>query len=167
MKCAAHSNVETGLACGKCGTPICPKCLVETPVGARCRQCANVKRLPTYSIKPVQYAWAVAAGLLVAIAVGVAWAWLRSEVHVLGWSLTLGLILGMGVAYVIAEVVSRAVNRKRGRPLQAIASACFVLCYVVSWVGISGDALTFFLNFSLVDILIVVVGVVVAAARLR
>jgi hypothetical protein len=123
--------------------------------------------LPTYSIKPVLYARAVAAGLLVAIAVGVAWAWLRSEVHVLGWSLTAGLILGAGVAYVIAEVVSRAVNRKRGRPLQAIACACFVLCYVVSWVGISGDALTLFLNFSLFDILIVIVGIAVAAARLR
>src|SRR5512136_2160734 len=107
MRCATHNDVETGLSCGKCGTPICPKCLVETPVGARCRQCANVKRLPTYSIKPFQYARAVAAGLLVAVAVGVAWAWLRSEVHILGWSLTVGLILGAGAAYVIAEVVSR------------------------------------------------------------
>jgi len=167
MKCAIHNDVETALACGKCGTPICPRCLVETPVGARCRKCANVRRLPTYSITPAQYLKAVAAGLLVAVAVGIAWAWLRSEVAVLGWSLTISLILGSAVAYAIAEVVSRAVNRKRGTPLQVIACTCFVLCYIVSWVGLSGDTLTFFLHFSLIDIVIVIVGVVIAAARLR
>jgi len=167
MKCATHNDVETGLACGKCGTPICPRCLVETPVGARCRKCANVRRLPTYTITPVQYLRAVAAGLLVAIAVGIAWAWLRSEVGALAWSVTMGLILGSVVAYAIAEVVSRVVNQKRGTPLQVIACTCFVLCYIVSWVGLSGDTLTFFSHFSLIDILIVIVGVVVAAARLR
>lgn len=167
MKCATHSDVETGLACGKCGTPICPKCLVETPVGARCRKCANVRRLPTYTITPVQYVRAVAAGVLVAIAVGVGWAWLRSTVDILAWSLTLGLILGSVVAYAIAEIVSRSVNHKRGLPLQVIACACFVLCYTVSWAGISQDTLTFFLHFRLIDILIVILGVVIAAARLR
>jgi hypothetical protein len=167
MRCATHSDVETNLACGKCGKPICPKCLVETPVGARCRECANVRRLPTYSITPVQYLRAVAAGLFVAIAVGIGWAWLRSEVGILGWSLLLGLILGSSVAYAIAEIVSRAVNQKRGTPLQVIACTCFVVCYVVSWVGLSEDALTFFLSFDLYDIVIVAVGVFIAAARLR
>jgi hypothetical protein len=167
MRCATHNDVETGLACGKCGTPICPKCLVETPVGARCRKCANVRRLPTYSITPAQYIKAVAAGLVVAVAVGLAWSWLRSEVDILGWSLTMGLILGSLVAYGIAEIVSRAINQKRGWPLQVIACTCFVLCYVISWVGISQEAVTLFFHFDLIDILIVIVGVVVAAARLR
>lgn len=167
MKCAIHSEVETGLACGKCGTPICPKCLVETPVGARCRKCAHVRRLPTYTITPVQYSKAIAAGLGVAIAVGIGWAWLRSTVDILAWSLTVGLILGSVVAYGIAEIVSRSVNRKRGLPLQVIACACFVLCYVISWVGISEEALTLFLHFDLIDILVVILGVVIAAARLR
>ena len=53
MKCAAHPDTETGLSCGRCDTPICPRCLVETPVGARCRKCANVRRLPTYSVSRV------------------------------------------------------------------------------------------------------------------
>ncbi|MDM8000991.1 MAG: hypothetical protein QUS33_13645 [Dehalococcoidia bacterium] len=167
MKCAIHTDVETGLSCGKCGTPICPKCLVETPVGARCRQCANVRRLPTYTITPGQYAKAIAAGVGVALAVGVGWAWLRSTVDILAWSLTAGLILGSVVAYGIAEIVSRVVNQKRGRPLQVIACACFVLCYVVSWFGISQETVTVFLHFDLIDIVILLVGVVIAAARLR
>jgi len=167
MKCSTHSDVETGLACGKCGTPICPKCLVETPVGARCRACANVRRLPTYSIKPVQYVKAVAAGLAIAIVVGVAWAWLRIAVQIPFFGLMTALLLAAGAAYAIAEVVSRVINRKRGVPLQVIASACFVLSYLVSNVWISGNALTFFASFNLIDILIVIVGIAVCTARLR
>jgi len=167
MKCATHNDVETGLACGKCGTPICPKCLVETPVGARCRQCANVRRLPTYNITPVQYLKSVAAGAGIAIAVGVAWAWLRIAVDIPFFGFMTALLLAAGAAYVIAEVVSRVINRKRGTPLQIIAGACFVLSYLVSNVWLSENALTFFAYFDLIDILIVAVGIAVATARLR
>jgi hypothetical protein len=167
MKCAIHNDVETGLACGKCGTPICPRCLVETPVGARCRQCANVKRLPTYNITPVQYVKTVVAGLVIAVAVGIAWGWLRIGVEIALFGILGSLLLAAGAAYVIAEVVSRVINRKRGRPLQVIACGCFILSYLVSNVWLSQGTLTFFMYFDPFDILIVVVGFVVAAARLR
>jgi hypothetical protein len=167
MKCATHNDVETGLACGKCGTPICPRCLVETPVGSRCRACANVRRLPTYNVKPIQYIEAVAAGLAIAIVVGIAWAWLRIAVQIPFFGLMTALLLAAGAAYAIAEVVSRVINQKRGVPLQVIAGACFVLSYLVSNVWLSGNALTFFASFDLIDILIVIVGIAVSTARLR
>ncbi len=167
MKCATHADVETGLSCGKCGTPICPKCLVETPVGARCRKCAGIKRLPTYNITPAQYLKAVAAGLAVAVAIGIAWAWLRMILHVPFFGLTVSLLLAAGAAYLVSEVISRVINRKRGTPLQIIAGVCFVLCYVVSNVGLSGHMLTFFLDFSIYDLLIVAIGTIIAVVRLR
>jgi hypothetical protein len=166
MKCAIHTDTETGLSCGRCGTPICPKCLVETPVGARCRKCANVRKLPTYSITPVQYVKAIAAGVAIAIAVGVLWAYLRIAVGRVFGLLT-ALLLAAGAAYLIAEVVSRVINRKRGAPLQVIACACFVLSYLVSNVWLSGGELAFFAYFDVVDVLIVIAGIVVAAGRLR
>jgi len=61
MQCATHPNVETELTCGRCGTPICPRCLVMTPVGARCRDCAQLRRIPTYEIKPTFLVRGVAA----------------------------------------------------------------------------------------------------------
>src|SRR3990170_3771857 len=36
MQCARHPKVETELTCGRCETPICPRCAVFTDVGARC-----------------------------------------------------------------------------------------------------------------------------------
>ena len=117
MKCTAHPNVETNLACGKCGTPICPKCLVHTPVCARCRECANLKRLPVFEISPQQYVKAVGLGLALAVAVGIAWGWLQELIPFFGF---FGIIVAGGVGYLIGEAISRSINRKRGTLLQVI-----------------------------------------------
>jgi hypothetical protein len=47
--CSRHPKVETGLKCGRCGTPICPRCMVYTPVGIRCPDCANTP-IPTVGV---------------------------------------------------------------------------------------------------------------------
>ena len=41
--CAKHTKVVTRLRCGRCETPICPRCTVPTPAGMRCRACAKNK----------------------------------------------------------------------------------------------------------------------------
>ena len=120
MRCATHPEVETGLRCGRCGRLICPKCLVQTPVGARCADCAKLKRLPTYAISPRQYLIASGAGLGVAIITGFAWAFIPLGGY-------FSLLIALGVGYVIGEVISRSVNRKRGRGLQAIGGASMVV----------------------------------------
>lgn len=38
--CARHPQVETMLRCGRCDTPICPRCMVHSGVGIRCPDCA-------------------------------------------------------------------------------------------------------------------------------
>ncbi len=168
MKCATHPNVETNLTCSRCGTPICPKCLVQTPVGARCRKCAGMRRLPTYEVRLSHYVRAAGLGLLVAIAVGVAWSWMREAVPYLTYSLLLSLALAAGVGYAIGEVVSRSVNRKRGLTLQVIGAGCFLVSYLVSHVGLSADVtLLFFAHFSLWDLFALAVGIFVAVGRLR
>ena len=48
VPCATHPSVQTALRCGRCDTPICPKCLVMTPVGARCRACARLKKAKVF-----------------------------------------------------------------------------------------------------------------------
>ena len=55
MKCAAHPDIETNLRCGKCGTPVCPKCMVPGPVGVRCPQCARATKLPTFKVSGRYY----------------------------------------------------------------------------------------------------------------
>src|SRR5262245_41825997 len=50
VQCARHPEVETALRCSRCDTPICPRCLIQTPVGARCRDCARLARSPVYTM---------------------------------------------------------------------------------------------------------------------
>ena len=41
--CGKHVKTVTRLRCGRCETPICPRCTVHTPAGMRCRACAKNK----------------------------------------------------------------------------------------------------------------------------
>jgi len=168
MQCATHPNVETELACGKCGKPICPRCLVYTPVGTRCRECANLRKLPQYNISPGHLLRAVGAALVAGALLGAIWAFL------LGFSVGLfSLLAGLGVGYCVGEAVSVAANRKVGTPLQAIAVAGVILAFVLRDAVLLTQIRNF--NVSLTDLLrhdtygwiATIVAAVVAVGRLR
>jgi membrane associated rhomboid family serine protease len=39
--CYRHPNRETKVQCSRCGRPICPECMYDSPVGMRCPECAG------------------------------------------------------------------------------------------------------------------------------
>ena len=164
MKCATHPDVETSLACSKCGKPICPRCLVQTPVGARCRDCARADRLPTYALQPTHYLKAIGVMVVVSIAAGFAWVLAEAVIPFLG---IFNIMLAGGVGYVIAELVSRAVNRKRGPVLAVIASIGVLMAYVTTIILPFGHFFPGFGPGFLFDLIALVVGIVVAVGRLR
>ncbi len=41
LYCAFHPKTPTQLSCGRCGKPICTKCVVLGPAGPRCRECSR------------------------------------------------------------------------------------------------------------------------------
>jgi len=129
VQCATHPDVETELACGRCGKAICPRCLVQTPVGARCRECAHLRRIPTYDVKPAFLLRAIAAAVAVGAAAGGVW-FLISPPHG-GAFAYVALFLALGIGYAIGEAVSWAANRKRGPTLQGIAASGVVVAYLV------------------------------------
>lgn len=160
MQCAAHPSVETELACGRCGTPICPRCLVYTPVGARCRECAQVRRLPTYQVPPLFLARGLGAALAAGAGLGFLW-WLLLPFS-LGFFF--GFFVALGLGYAIGESVSLATNRKGGRPLQAVAASGVVLAYLVRNM-LAGEGIL--PSNDLFGYIVVALGIVVAVGRLR
>lgn len=125
MRCSKHPDVDTNLTCGKCGTPICPKCLIQTPVGSRCQKCAGIKQLPTYNITLLQHLKALGVGLVVAVVMGIVWTILRDIIPFFS------LFLAAGMGYAMGELISRSVNRKRGRGLQLIGGFCIAFSYMI------------------------------------
>jgi len=156
MRCAYHPNVETNLRCGKCGKPICPKCMVQTPVGARCPDCAKLYKLPTYRVSAKYYLRAAGTALGMAIVCGIIWG------IVMGFlPFYLNLLLAAGAGYAIGEVVSLSVNRKRGTGLAVVGGIAVTISYLVSIISPWG------LNFSFLDLLALALGIFVVVTRLR
>lgn len=146
--CARHAEVETSLRCGKCDTPICPRCMVQTPVGARCRDCAQLRRLPTFQLSGVYVARAVLASFLLGAAGSVAFVFLSPLLYRVR---LLDLAALIAIGYFLGQGVSLAVNRKRGRFLQLIAAGGMLLAYlVITMLGVA--------NFSLPGILAAVIA---------
>jgi hypothetical protein len=163
VRCANHPDVETNLKCGKCGKPICPRCLVQTPVGARCAECAQLHKLPTFHVTRGYYLRAAAVTVGMAFACGAAW-WALRVVGVPYFS----FLLASGFGYAISEVLSRVVNRKRGRNLAVIAGVGVALSFVISVFPPWSVWYWYFPVPSLViNLLAVGLGVWIAVSRIR
>jgi len=158
MRCAYHPDVETNLGCGKCGKPICPKCLVQTPVGARCPECAKLYKLPTYRVSTKYYLMAAGTALGMAIVCGIAWG-------VIAWKtpFSLNLLLAPVAGYAIGEVVSLSVNRKRGTGLAIVGGIAVIISYAITYffVGLPSGL------FILYHLIALGLGIFIAVTRLR
>jgi len=117
--------------------------------------------LPTYEVRSRQYLIASGAGLAVAIATGLIWAFIPFTGHFFYFS----ILIGLGVGYAIGEIISRLVNRKRGRGLQVIGGACVVVSYIISNLFHAIPFLALF--FSLSGLLAVALGIIIVVIRLR
>lgn len=157
--CARHPNVETGLRCGRCETPICPKCMVMTDVGARCPDCAPRRKLPQFELSPLFVLRGLGAGLTAGAALGA------------GWGLTVpfffgffSIFIGIGLGYGVAEPISLATNRKSGPVLQGIAAAGVLLAWVTRNLIARGE---FLITDDIGGLIALGVGMITAVNRLR
>ncbi len=129
VECVCGSGIHTLLRCSRCGKPICYDCMVESPVGYRCPQCASGPRVGAYRTSPNVLLKGALAGLAVAIPVGVLWGYFPN------WGFYLALLLGFGVV----EAMARVTNQKRGTELMLIAICAIVVGLAVSRYVISVD----------------------------
>lgn len=159
--CARHPRVETVLRCGTCGTPICPRCLVQTPVGAKCPTCAKVSKLPTFNVTPVFFARAMTAALVAGIGIGLLWAFALGSTRFGLFAIFAGIILGT----VMAEAVSLSANRKRGLGLQICAALGVILAYLVFLAAVDSPFRGSVVHGS--DLILVGIAVAVAVSRLK
>ena len=165
MRCVCGSEQETALKCNKCGKPICPRCLVQTPVGARCPECARFFKLPTYSVSSGYYLRAGVVATILAVVTGIIWGIVAMRIPVFN----LNLLLAPAVGYILGEAVSRAVNRKRSTGLALIASAGVIISYLINILMRLSDGVTLQLSlpFVLFNLAALALGIYLAVNRLR
>ena len=164
MRCATHPDVETNLRCGKCGKPICPKCMVQTPVGARCSECARPTKVPTFSVSTQYYLRAIGTGLGMAIVCGTVWGVIEWVIPFLSFN----LLLGPATGYAIGEAISRSVNRKHGTGLAIVAGIAVAISYFITFLFPGGfPFIPFNLLRSALSLIALALGIFVAVTRLR
>lgn len=167
--CARHPKDETLLTCGRCETPICPRCMVYTPTGIRCPTCAPSRKLPQYELTPQTYLRIVPGAVALALLIGFASSFV---------GLGIGFIGGIVVGLLVAAGLKRVSGYKQGREMEIIAGATVVLTVlagnvfsIARLVGFShiGSALHLALSQSVLggDLLGILVGIYFAVMQLR
>ena len=154
--CVRHKDTPSNLRCGKCDDLICPRCMVHTPVGARCENCAQVTPVPTYNVSRKILARAIGASIGLGIAGGVALILLRALG--LGFDLFSLAIVAAGLGFIVGEGVGAAANRKRGRTLQYAAVGGVLISYAIVFAARWSGSL---------DLLAIGISLYVAYLRLR
>ena len=154
--CHWHPTTPTGLSCGQCRRSICTDCMVQVPVGIRCRECGRAQPLPTFDVRPANYALASAVGAGIVI-LGVV-LWFGLAVVATAWLAS--IVVPLAVGYAAGELISRVVNLKRSRGLMYIAGGVVVATALIS-------LLLGTLVLSLWGILATVGGILIAIARVR
>lgn len=107
---AAHPDTLTVLRCGRCETPICPRCLVHSPVGARCRACAPPMRAPMYVLTTSHVLRAFGAAIVGGAVMGAIWTLVLLPFTV-GF---LAIFVGAALGWAFTRLVDLATGGKRG-----------------------------------------------------
>ncbi len=159
MYCAEHEETPTNLRCSRCERPVCPECMVQAPVGIRCREHGRPAKLPTYDVSTGFIVRGVAAGVGIGVLGGLILGIAGVFTNVLYFPYVFTLAMA-GLGYLVGEGISRATNKKRGQPLIVAAVVGVVLAFVVV-VGFTG------LQLGLFDLIGLGIAIFLAIQRVR
>ncbi len=110
VACARDPEMQTALRCSRCDTPICPKCLIQTPVGARCKDCARISRSPIYTLTAGAAAKAAGASIVGGVVMGLIWGFVLLPFS-FGF---LSIFVGAGLGWAFTRLLELVTRRKRG-----------------------------------------------------
>ena len=160
--CIRDLAVETRLRCNKCDSLMCYRCLVQTAVGSRCPECANVRSLPMLAVDLISYLKSFVFGVVTSISLGAVWGLLFG--HLVGIPF-LPLLTIVAIGYIIGEGISIVVNRRRGTYLRYMAALFMGMSYVVAGLV---NGVVFAMTFpDLFFLLCLGIGMLVAADRAK
>lgn len=133
LHCARHPSSVTYLRCASCNTPICLRCQVMTPVGAKCPDCARVPLNPKFRFGVLDGALATVMCLAGGIVLGLVASVLAAF---LGPLRDLLVIFFPALAgFILAAAVRRAIPTKQSILLSVFVAIGVLLAWVTMSLG--------------------------------
>lgn len=169
--CLRHPHTASNLRCGRCSDLICPECMVQSPVGARCPDCATIGRAPIFRATPVELIVTVGLSLVGAVVFGAAygvvvWVLWNLPINFSIGNVAASLIIGLAGAPV-GEFVRRAGKYKLDSRLRIVAAMTMFLVWVVGIIVSSTLGVWTGLFINIVGYIGLGIGVYVAMNRVR
>lgn len=122
VPCANHPKEMTLVRCGRCETPICVRCMVDSPVGKKCRDCAR-NRVHITESTPRQVLLAFGAATLAALPAGL-----------IMYTIPFLFISAFAYGWVVAQVALWAGQRRRSLAIQVAAGLAALIGALPGWV---------------------------------
>lgn len=114
--CARHPQEKTVIRCATCGTPICPKCMVVTPVGMKCPDCGRNANAALSEIPALK--------MLLVVIISLASGYIAAIIGSLGFLI---MLFSLPFGYFVGRTILRVVGMKHGSMLEAVTGAGIVL----------------------------------------
>jgi hypothetical protein len=143
-ECTFHPGVETEVRCAECERPICPKDMIPTPVGYKCKDCAKPARSQYMVVKPGQLLRAIFVGGAVGIGCGIALAFIPFG----------GILMGFVWGALTAEATRRASGGHREWAVGIVAVGAILLGGAAGWLigGVGAFTVIVAIVVALVDL---------------
>ena len=139
VACARDPEVQTALRCSRCETPICPKCMVQTPVGARCKACAQIARSPVYTMTTSLMIRAGVAAVIGGTVMGVIWGLVARQLAFTPGIFSM-LFLGIALGWIFTRMMEFATGRKRGPVVAGFGMAGIAIAWGLQFLIVPGLA---------------------------
>lgn len=136
--CLRHPNTETNLRCGRCDDLICPRCMVTSPVGARCPDCARIGRPAILDTSSSELTRAVVSGFAAAIAGAIALSivvkilFAMPFIGIVYWIVAAGGMAVMG--YLVGEAIRYGSGKKIDKRLKYVAAGCVFIGWLATFI---------------------------------
>ena len=139
-----RDNVETNISCARCGDPICPQCMVYTPVGNKCTGCANIGGPEMFKVGRDDIVKGAIIGTIAALALGVVtgfglWAlWefpLFEGLPSMAWYIVI-LVLNAAGAFASGYTLRYVVGLKYSNSLRILAALLGLVFFVAETVTV-------------------------------
>ena len=140
-----RDNVETNISCARCGDPICPQCMVYTPVGNKCTGCANIGGPEMFKVGRDDIVKGAIIGTIAALALGVVtgfglWALLNFPLFAslpgtAAWYIVL-IVLNAAGAFAAGYTLRYVVGLKYSNSLRILAALLGLVFFVAESVTV-------------------------------